>query len=73
MPADESSFFSVWNTSEPMRTASRIDGRGDRHDHEFLDVDRVVGMLAAVDDVHHRNRQDAGRGAADVAEERLAW
>jgi hypothetical protein len=30
----------------------------DRHDHEFLDVDRVVGMRAAIDDVHHRHRQD---------------
>ncbi|EAP76479.1 probable phosphopyruvate hydratase [Roseovarius nubinhibens ISM] len=45
--------------------------RRGRHDHEFLDVDRVVGMFAAVDDVHHRHRQDAGRGAADIAEERL--
>ncbi len=40
------------------------------HDHEFLDVDRVVGVLAAVDDVHHRHRQDARRGAADIAVER---
>ncbi|OIQ73058.1 hypothetical protein GALL_453100 [mine drainage metagenome] len=45
--------------------------RADRHDHEFLNVDRVVGMFAAVDDVHHRQRQDARRGAADVAVERL--
>ena len=28
----------------------------DRHDHEFLDVQAVVGMFAAVDNVHHRNR-----------------
>ena len=46
--------------------------RGDRHDHEFLDVDRVVGMLAAIDDVHHRGRQDAGIDAADIAVERQA-
>ena len=44
----------------------------DRHHHEFLDVDRVVGMRAAVDDVHHRHRQDVGRDAADVAVERHA-
>ena len=25
-------------------------------DHEFLDVDRIVGMGPAVDDVHHRSR-----------------
>jgi len=43
-----------------------------RHDHEFLEVDRVVGMGAAVDDVHHRNRQDAGVGAAEIAVERQA-
>ncbi len=29
----------------------------DRHHHEFLDVDAVVGMRAAVQDVHHRHRQ----------------
>ena len=41
--------------------------RAKRHDHEFLEVDRVVGMDAAVDDVHHRRRQDARRRSADVA------
>ncbi len=30
--------------------------RANRLDHEFLDVDVVVSVLAAVDDVHHRNR-----------------
>ncbi len=47
-------------------------GRADGLDHEFLHVDRVVGVLAAVDDVHHRDRQGAGEGAADIAVERLA-
>ena len=42
----------------------------DGHDHEFLEVDLVVGVLAAVDDVGHRHGQDAGVGAADVAVER---
>jgi hypothetical protein len=28
-----------------------------RHDHEFLKIDRVVGVDAAVDDVHHRHGQ----------------
>ncbi len=42
--------------------APRRSGRADRHDHEFLEVDRVVGVLAAVDDVHHRHRQDARPG-----------
>src|SRR5262249_30983935 len=43
----------------------------DRHDHEFLKVYRVIGVDAAIDDVHHRNRQNTRRGAADVAIERL--
>src|SRR3546814_3652472 len=44
----------------------------DGHDHEFLHVDRIVGMFAAVDDVHHRHRQGARRDAADIAIERQA-
>ena len=44
---------------------------GDRLDHEFLDVDRIVGMFAAVDYVHHRHRKGAGIGAADVTIQRL--
>ena len=44
-------------------------GRSDRHDHEFLNVDRVVSMFAAVDDVHHRHRQNPRRGAADISEQ----
>ena len=41
-----------------------------RHDHELLHVDRVVGVLAAVDDVHHRGGQQPGADAAQVAEQR---
>ena len=49
------------------------EGRGtDRHDHEFLDVQAVVGMLAAVDDVHHRHRHLHRPHAAEVAIERQA-
>ena len=44
--------------------------RADGHDHELLEVDRVVGVDATVDDVHHRHRQDVGIGPADVAVER---
>ena len=44
----------------------------DRLDHEFLDVDRIVGMHAAVDDVHHRHRQRARVDAADMAIQRDA-
>ncbi len=46
--------------------------RTHRHDHEFLDVDRVVGVCATVDDVHHRHGQDVRLGAAQVAIEREA-
>ncbi len=42
----------------------------DRNDHELLEVDRVVGMGAAIDDVHHRNRQDMGVRTADIAVQR---
>ena len=45
--------------------------RADRHDHELLHVDVVVGMRPAVDDVHHRHGQAAarvlGRGARTAA------
>ncbi len=37
-----------------------------RHDHEFLDIDIVVGVLAAINDVHHRQRQFLGIGAAEI-------
>src|SRR5690606_17740027 len=33
-------------------------------DHEFLDVDVVVGVLTAVDDVHHRHRHAVLAGGA---------
>ncbi len=45
-------------------------GRAFRHDHEFLEIDRRIGMRAAVQDIHHRHRQDAGRVAAEITEER---
>ena len=53
--------------------------RAHRHDHEFLNVDRVVGVGPAIDDVHHRHRQDAAprrprhsaRAAAQLAGRRL--
>ena len=58
---------------EDLRAAAQRFGkarRAHRHDHEFLEVDRVVGVDAAIDDVHHRHRQGAGRGAADIAIQR---
>ena len=40
--------------------------RADGHDHEFLNIDIVVGVLAAVNDVHHRDGDILGDDAADV-------
>ena len=42
----------------------------DRDDHELLEVDRVVGVGAAVEDVHHRDRQDVRGLAAEIAPQR---
>ena len=46
--------------------------RAHRHDHELLQVDVVVGVLAAVEDVHHRHGQHVGVDPADVAVQRQA-
>ena len=44
--------------------------RPDGRDHELLDVHVGVGVRPAVEDVHHRHRQQVGVGATDVAEQR---
>ena len=49
-----------------------VAGRSDRHDHELLQVHVVVGVLAAVQDVHHGDGQHVGVEAAQVAVERQA-
>ena len=41
-----------------------------RHDHELLEVDVVVGMHAAVEDVHHRRGQDMAVHAANILVQR---
>ena len=64
------SAFSRWYVSAPQRSASREARRADRHQHELLQVDVVVGVGAAVEDVHHRHRQHVGVGAADVPVQR---
>ena len=46
--------------------------RADRHDHELLEVDGVVGVRAAVEHVHHRHGQHVRRLAAEVAPQRRA-
>jgi hypothetical protein len=55
-----------------MRSASESVHGADGHDHELLEVDVVVGVRAAVEDVHHRHGQGDGVDAAEVAVERQA-
>ena len=57
-----------------MRRHSAKRRRAHRDDHELLEVDRVVGVRAAVEHVHHRHRQDVGADpvAAEVAVQRQA-
>ena len=43
-----------------------------RHDHELLEVDVIVGMHAAVEDVHHRCGQQMSVDAAQVLAQRQA-
>lgn len=40
-------------------------------DHKFLEVDWIVRMHPAIQDVHHRHRQQRGTGPADIAVKRL--
>ena len=54
--------------ARPQRLAERKSGDGDYH--ELLDVDRIVRVLAAVDDIHHRSRKRSGGGSADVSVKR---
>ena len=44
--------------------------RADRREHELLEIDVAVGVRAAVQDVHQRQRQHVRAGAADVAVQR---
>ena len=66
----------AWKTSAPARRASAKVGDADRHDHELLEVGGVHGVLAAVEDVEQRDRQDPRarrrRGSGRAAGRRLA-
>ncbi len=44
--------------------------RADGQDHEFLDVQAIVGVRTAIDDVHHRHRHDRFAALADIFEKR---
>ena len=52
--------------------AVAVAGGPHRHDHELLQVDVVVGVLAAVQDVHHGHRQHVRVHPAQVAIQRQA-
>jgi len=41
-----------------------------RHDHELLEIDRGIGMRAAVQNIHHRHWQNARTGSAQITKER---
>ena len=43
--------------------------RATRHNHEFLKINRGVRMSAAVQDIHHRHRQNSRLGPAKIAKE----
>ncbi len=47
-------------------------GRPHRDDHELLEIGRVDGVLAAVEDVDKGHRQGTGAGPAEVAVQRQA-
>jgi hypothetical protein len=59
-PRPWSTFFRAWKVSTPGPEALPEAREADRHDHEFLEVHRVVGVLAAVDHVHEGHRQNPG-------------
>ena len=40
--------------------------RADRHNHKFLEVNRVVSVLTAVNNVHHRHRQNVSHCTAEI-------
>ena len=46
--------------------------QAERHDHEFLEIDRGIRVRAAVDDVGHRHGQHLRVRSAEISEERLA-
>ena len=47
-------------------------GGSDRHNHEFLEVDAVVGMGTAIEDIHHGDRKHVGTTTTKVTVELLA-
>ena len=44
--------------------------RRQRHNHKLLNINRIVGMRAAIQNIHHRHRQNMRRHAANIAPKR---
>ena len=71
-PRSCSVFLSAWKTSVPIRSASANDGAPTGTTMNSWKSTRVVGVGAAVEDVHHRHRQHVRGLAAEVAPQRQA-
>ena len=61
----EGLFQAVENLGPHAQALSKAVRAGGK-DHEFLDIDWIIGMCAAIDDVHHRHRQGPRRNPADI-------
>ena len=70
LPRDDSSFFRWWNDLDAGAQRVLEPSKPGGDDHELLDVEVVVGVRAAVDDVHQRHRQRDRADAAEVAVQR---
>ena len=55
----------VVDLSAPTQALGKARG-AHRHDHKLLEVNVIVGMHAAVEDVHHGRGQQMGVDAAQV-------
>ena len=59
-------FFQIMKNLRPGAKCFRKRFRADRHNHKFLKIHIIVGVCAAVDNVHHRNGQSFRVYAADI-------
>ena len=69
-PAWCSALFSAWKISAPQRSASAKLGAPTGITMNSWKSIGVVGMRAAVEDVHHRHRQQVRLDPADIAVKR---
>src|SRR4029077_20888172 len=62
----QNAFESVEHFYTPAQRLRKTLG-ADWHHHEFLEVDVIVGVRSAVEDVHHRGRQDIGSCTPEIS------